>query len=54
MYTAIKTNGGLTIPVWVHNFDECKSMAVNQARLLLTAIGKLKLPNVEWKQVGSI
>jgi len=42
------------LPMWVHNFDEGKSMAENRARLLLTAIGKLKLPNVEWKKVGSI
>jgi hypothetical protein len=42
------------LPIWAHNFDEGKSMAANRARLLLTAIGGLKLPNVEWKKVGSV
>ena len=42
------------VPMWVQNFDEGKSMAVNRAQRLLTAIGELKLPNVEWKKVGSV
>jgi len=41
------------VPMWVHTFDEGKSMATNRAQKLLTAIGGLKLPSVEWKKVGS-
>jgi hypothetical protein len=41
------------VPMWVHNFDEAKSMASNRAQKLLTAIGGLKLPKVDWKKIGS-
>jgi hypothetical protein len=41
------------VPVYVRTFDEAKSMAANRAQRVLTAHGNLKLPNVEWKKVGS-
>jgi hypothetical protein len=41
------------VPVWVRTFDEGKSMAANRAQRVLTAHGNLKLPNLEWKKVGS-
>jgi len=41
------------VPVYVRTFDEGKSMATNRAQRVLTAHGNLKLPNVEWKNVGS-
>jgi hypothetical protein len=40
-------------PVWVRTFDEAKSVASNRGQRVLTAHGNLKLPNVEWKKVGS-
>lgn len=40
-------------PVWVRNFDEAKNVAANRAQRVLTAHGNLKIPNVDWKKVGS-
>jgi hypothetical protein len=41
------------VPVWVRTFEEAKSVAANRAQRVLTAHGNLKLPNVDWKKVGS-
>jgi hypothetical protein len=46
-----KDQGWSEPPIWVHNFDEGKSMAERRARQLLDAINRLKLPNVEWKKI---
>jgi hypothetical protein len=41
------------MPVYVRTFDEGKNVAANRAQRVLTAHGNLKLPNVDWKKIGS-
>ncbi|MGB7434145.1 MAG: hypothetical protein WBR26_03505 [Candidatus Acidiferrum sp.] len=39
-------------PSWFHSFDEAMNATTTRARVLLYAIGKLSLPNVEWKPIS--